>query len=386
MTNYERFVKAINWEQVDRILTYDFIDNKKLLSKYGGYDGSKKYSFEQIVEINAKTFKKIGLDVTRFIYDPANHWMGSKIENWIRFLGVNPDKWEVSRKGGTTWISKRPFSNLKELEKNMPNLPKLEEVRQWYLPLIKHIKEVFDYYGLVYIGVVEGPLEDSYTYTDMELFMTAIYDAPELISHIMDCTAKFSVCVAQAFAENASAPLIFMGEDIAYRTGPIFSPDFIREYALPRWRWIMDPVKKKGIKLLFHTDGKYGKLLPIIFDEFGADGLNPIERNQCNDIFEIRRQYPDKLLFGNVCCAVTLPYGNNYDVEDETLELIERIGPQGGILIGSSSEVHNLVPVENALTMYRTVRKYGAYPIDIERIQKRRHNIKDKLKIRKGEF
>ena len=133
MTNYERFVKTLDWEQPDRILTYDFVDNKELLSKYGGYDESKEYSFEELVEANAKSFKGMGLDVTRSIYDPVNHWMGSKVKNWIRFFGVNPDDWEVCQKGGTAWISKRPFSNLKELEKNMPNLPQYEEVEEWYL-------------------------------------------------------------------------------------------------------------------------------------------------------------------------------------------------------------------------------------------------------------
>jgi uroporphyrinogen-III decarboxylase len=386
MTNYERFVETINWAEPDRILTYDFVDNKELLAIYGGYDESKKYCFEELVEINAKSFKAMGLDVTRYIYDPANHWMGSKVVNWIRFFGVKPDNWELCQKGGTAWISKRPFSDLKGLEKNMPNLPKYEEVREWYTPFIKHVKEVFDSYGLVFIGAVEGPVTDSYTYTDMELFMTATYDAPELVSHVMDCTAMFSAHIARAFAENALAPLLFMGEDIAGCTGPMFSPKFITEYALCRWRWIMDPIKKKGFKFLFHTDGRYGELLPIIFDELGADGLNPIERNECNDIFEIRRQYPDKLLFGNVCCAVTLPQGNIYDVEDETLELIEKIGPQGGVLIGSSSEVHDLVPPENALMMYKTVREYGTYPVDVGRIRKRRDAVKDKLETRKGEF
>ena len=124
MTNYERFVETINWAEPDRILTYDFVDHRALLTKYGGYDKSKKYSFEQLVRINAKAFKGMGLDVTRYIYDPANHWMGSKIANWIRFFGVNPDDWEVCQKGGTALISKRPFSNLKELEKYMHNHPK----------------------------------------------------------------------------------------------------------------------------------------------------------------------------------------------------------------------------------------------------------------------
>ncbi|MBN1293345.1 MAG: hypothetical protein JXB48_16010 [Candidatus Latescibacteria bacterium] len=384
MTNLERLTKSLKWKPADRILTWDFMDNEAILERYGGYNRSKLYSFEEIVELNARTFKNIGLNMTRFAYNPAEHWMGSKIVNWIRFFGVNPDNWEVSQKGGTAWISRRPFSDLKGLEKNMPSLPDYDEVKVWFEPFIKYVKEVFDDYDLVWVGGVEGPVCDAYTYTDMELFSTALYDAPELISHLMDCTGTFSAHIARVYAENASSPLLFMGEDICGGTGLIFNPDFLRREALPRWHWIMDPIKKHGYTFLFHTDGRYGEALKLILEGLGADGLHPIERNGCNDIFEIRRNYPDKLLFGNVCCAVTLPYGNIYDVEDETLELIEKLGPSGGIFIGSSSEVHDLVPPENAEKMYRTVLEYGSFPIDIDRIQKHRKAINDKLKVRKN--
>jgi hypothetical protein len=150
----------------------------------------------------------------------------------------------------------------------------------------------------------------------------------------------------------------------------------VRQEGLPRWRWITEPVKAQGFKFLYHTDGRYGDFLPLIFDELEADGLNPIERNGCNDIFAIRAAYPDRLLFGNVCCMHTLPHGTLGDVEDETLELIERIGPQGGLFIGSSSEVHDSVPAENAAHLYRTVHEYGAYPIDGERIRARRAELR----------
>ena len=383
MKNSERFARTINFEPTDRLMTYEVMDNVEILKEYGGFDPFIKYTFEELVEVNARALKNIGINVTRTIYDPVNHWMGAKISNWVRFFGVNPDNWEISQAGDTAWISKRPFSNLQELEKNMPNPPEFEEVREWYEPVITYIKEVFDSYDLVYIGGIEGPICDAYTYTDTELFCTAIYDAPELVSHIMDCTGKFSAYITQVFAENPSAPLLFMGEDIAGKTGPIFSPDFIRENGLPRWKWITEPLKKKGIKFLFHTDGRYGSLLSIIFDEIGADGLNPIERMGCNDIFEIRKMYPDKFLVGNVCCSSTLPFGTLDDVEDETLELIEKIGPVGGILIGSSSEVNDLVPPENAAKLYEIVLEYGSYPIDVDRIRKRRADIFGKLKIRK---
>ena len=386
MNNLERFKKALDWEPIDRIQTYDYLDCRQILIEHGGYDASRPYSFEELIEVNGKAWRSIGVDVTRSIYDPVNHWMGGKITNWIRFFGVNPDDWGISQAGETAWISKRPFRTLKELEKHMPQLPRYEEVRDWYQPVIRQIQQGLSQYDITFIGAVEGPLTDAYTYMDMELFSLAIYDAPELVSHIMDCTGMFSAHIARAYAEVSEVPLLFMGEDIAGTTGPIFNPKFVRDQGLPRWKWITAPIKEKGMKFLYHTDGRYGKFLPLIFEDLGADGLNPIERNNCNDIFEIRREYPHKLLFGNVCCIHTLPHGTPGDVEDETLELVEKIGPQGGIFIGSSSEVHDAVPVVNAVKMYGTVHEYGTYPIDVDRIRARRTELRNRgeLKLRAG--
>src|SRR5512143_1728418 len=384
MNNLERFKKALNWEPVDRILTYDYVDCGPLIEHLGGYQPGRNYTWEELLETNALSWKNAGLDVTRSVYDPAIHWIGSKIDDWIRFFRVDRGQWAVEQAGGTAWISRRPFSTLAELEKHMPQKPVFEEVREWYAPYITQIQGVMSEHDLVFIGAVEGPFTDAYTYTDMALFSQGLYDAPELIAHLMDCCALFSAYVARTFAEVTQVPLLFMGEDIATTTGPIFKPSMVRKEGLPRWRWIMDPVHEAGLKFLYHSDGRYGPLLPLILDELGADGLNPVERNGCNDIFEIRRQYPRKLLFGNVCCAQTLPYGTPGDVEDETLELVEKIGPQGGIFIGSSSEVHDLVPVADTVTVYRTVHEYGTYPIDVERIRARRFALRRKgqLKLR----
>jgi hypothetical protein len=384
MNNLERFKRGIAWEPVDRIMTYDLLDNKEILIKYGGYDPGRKYDFDELLEVNAQAWKNSGVDATRVVYDPVDHWMGAKIVNWIRFFGVNPDNWGVRQAGETAWISERPFKTLKELEKHMPNKPVYEEVREWYQPVICQIQEVAFAHDVVFIGAVEGPITDAYSFMDMELFALAIYDAPELLSHIMDCTGLFSAYIAKAYAEVTDTPMMFMGEDIAGSTGPIFSPKFVREAGLPRWRWISEPIKEKGYKFMYHTDGRYGNFLPLIFDELEADALNPIERNGCNDIFAIREAYPDKLLFGNVCCMQTLPHGTLGDVEDETLELIEVIGPQGGIFIGSSSEVHDSISAENAVKMYQTVHEYGAYPIDVERIEARRRVLQKngELKLR----
>ena len=53
MKNLERFKKAIRWEPTDRILTYDYLDNRQILVEYGGFDGSREYSFEELIDLAA---------------------------------------------------------------------------------------------------------------------------------------------------------------------------------------------------------------------------------------------------------------------------------------------------------------------------------------------
>ncbi|MCE9616083.1 MAG: uroporphyrinogen decarboxylase family protein [Lentisphaerae bacterium] len=109
-----------------------------------------------------------------------------------------------------------------------------------------------------------------------------------------------------------------------------------------------------------------------------------IERNGCNDIFEIAVRYPHKLYVGNVCCETTLPFGSVEDVEDEVLELLERIPGNGGaICIGSSSEIHDKIPVANAETLYHTVHEYGSLPIDLDRVRRRRTELRPRLQVRR---
>lgn len=385
MNNFDRLSLTLKGKDVDRIMTYDLLDNTEVLRVYGGYKEELKYSAEELMEINVKAYKGIGLDITRGTHDPVEHWMRHKVDNWIRFMGVDPSHWNVEQGGDTAWISERPFNDLAGLEKNMPTIPKFEEIREWYDPFIKSATKLFNSYDRVLIGGVEGPLCDAYTYVDLELFSLVIYDAPELINHLMDCTTAYSRAIAQIYSDNLTVPLQFMGEDIAGSTGPIFSPLMIEEFCLKRWHSIAEPVRSRNGSFLFHTDGRYGPLLDLILgnDKFSAEGLNPIERCGCNDIFEIHKAWPDKYLFGNVCCEETLPFGNVSDVEDETLELIEKIGVDRKIFIGSSSEVHEMIPLLNIETMYNTVHEYGSYPVDVERIRRRRHEISGKREFRK---
>ena len=57
MNNLERFTKAINWEATDRILTYDYLDCRQILIDHGGFDATRSYSFEELIEVNGKAWR-----------------------------------------------------------------------------------------------------------------------------------------------------------------------------------------------------------------------------------------------------------------------------------------------------------------------------------------
>jgi len=47
------------------------------------------------------------------------------------------------------------------------------------------------------------------------------------VAHLMDCTAKFSAYIARVFAENASAPLMFMGRGHRLRHRADFQSEMV---------------------------------------------------------------------------------------------------------------------------------------------------------------
>jgi len=360
LTTMERFKRTAEFEDPGVIVTYDFIDNNEIMEKYGG-------DSDDLVLRNARMMENVGLDATRYIHDPERPWMYAKVDIWRDFFGINPDGWEVSTSGKTGWIRQRPFDDLKGLEEHMPEMPEKDEVAEWWVPNHKRIMEVFDAHDLVWVTAIEGPLTEAYMYSSFELLFRAMYEAPELMKRLLDIFTRWGEIIAELHAEHPSSPVFFQNDDICGSTGPFVSPDFLKEEMVPRWQRAYAPAREKGLKCIFHTDGNAHPVMQMLVEDLGIDGFNPIDQTGM-DIRRLRSDYPGLLLFGNVDCAFTLPDGSVEDVEKETKELIRDIAPPGGLFLGSSSEIDQDVPPENAIAMYETAKKYGKYPIKADEL------------------
>jgi len=160
------------------------------------------------------------------------------------------------------------------------------------------------------------------------------------------------------------ADFILGGGDLAGTTGPIYSPKLFRKIILPRLRKIVDFCHKYGLKYIFRTDGNIWPIAKELFIESRIDGYGEIDAQAGMRLDELRKTFPNLILWGNVDCANTLVFGPEEKVVFETIQNIIWSGPGGGYILGSSNTIHPNVKAKYFITMLNIAKKYGRYPIN----------------------
>lgn len=191
--------------------------------------------------------------------------------------------------------------------------------------------------------------------------MEALYANQELIDAVMTAYVDWSACVIRR-AIDIGVDCVKTTDDYAFNTGPFMSPEMFRT-------WVLDYHKKAhdqiDVPWILHTDGNVDLLLEDLF-ALHFNALHPIDPN-CYDIREFSRQHGRrKVIIGNVDLN-NLGMGTPESVEEETMGLIRDLAPGGGWCISASNSVPDYVKPENLLRMAETIRKYGSYPIQIDK-------------------
>jgi len=141
--------------------------------------------------------------------------------------------------------------------------------------------------------------------------------------------------------------------DIAHKEGPLVSPEFLSEHYFPRVKRIADAYHEHGLKVFYHSEGN---LWPVLDDlaSTGIDGLNPCEPHSHMDVKDIRGKYPGLVLWGGVDNSYMLIYDPPEKVRNRVEELKE-FGRGGGLLIGSTGQIHPACKLKNLVSMIETV-------------------------------
>lgn len=152
---------------------------------------------------------------------------------------------------------------------------------------------------------------------------------------------------------------LWIFDDMASSKAPMFSPSMYERYFLPRYKKLIETVKKAGCKhVILHSDGNIGPVLELAM-EAGFEGFNPLEPRCGLDLLKLREKYERMLFFGGICNTLILPGGDKREIENHVRPLIE-LGKNGGTILGSASIGGDITP--EAYDFYISlVRKYGNY-------------------------
>lgn len=190
----------------------------------------------------------------------------------------------------------------------------------------------------------------------LEIFTFFQLDYPEVLKEYMEASVAAELRRVHAVADPVLSPVILIPEDFATKQGPIFPPDFLREYHYPYIRQVAAAWHAHGVKALYHSDGNWKKVIPEL-KACGVDGFYCLEPNCGMDIVEFKNTWPEMVWAGGVDGVDLLERGTSAQVKAEVQRHIRETNvlKTGGMFVASSSEINPPIPPENFRAMVEAV-------------------------------
>jgi len=198
-----------------------------------------------------------------------------------------------------------------------------------------------------------GPsLQAIYGEVGLEHFSYYLADYPHVITEVLECDTLNAISWIEHLSQDHGIEAIIIGDDIAFNSGPLLSPKWFADHYFGRLARVTSAYHKRGIKVLFHSDGNLNPILDGLV-EAGIDGLNPIEVLAGMNIGDIHCRYPHLFLAGGIDVSQLLPFGKPQEVKDAVRQAIDVA--EGRIMIGSTTELNDEVPLANYLALREAV-------------------------------
>jgi hypothetical protein len=198
----------------------------------------------------------------------------------------------------------------------------------------------YQYYNTLFMWGVE--------YLGWDVFMMAATIDPE------EFDKKF---MQKAFATSlrdittlvqADHEFLFLHDDLAAKSGPMFRPEWYDTYILPRYPALWKPIQEKGKKVIVVADGNMEHFLPILHD-MGADGV--MFENPATNFDAILDVFGDRIAICGMD-TVLLTFGSPEEIKNAVYTIAKKTQDIPGFAICSPGGLHNNIPMENIIAYF----------------------------------
>jgi uroporphyrinogen decarboxylase len=190
----------------------------------------------------------------------------------------------------------------------------------------------------------------------------------QLVEILLDKLMEYRIAYWELILDQLGeyVHLIAEADDVATQFGMMFDPRVFRSILKPRYRRLIDLIKRKTnqrVFVCFHSCGAVREIIPDLVD-VGVDALNPVQVSAAGmDTKSLKRDFGEEITFwgGGIDTQRVLAGGTEQQVRDEVKRRIDDLAPGGGFVFATVHNVQADVPPENLLTMWETFMEYSEY-------------------------
>ncbi|MBT3272230.1 MAG: hypothetical protein HN368_03670 [Spirochaetales bacterium] len=385
MTRRERFRKALNREEPDRVP----IDNN------GGVSGMHEIAYKNLL-------RHLREKDQLTIYDPTQRLALVKKE--IRdSLGVDtwyiapraPSFWSYREGADGSWTDEfgshyERCGNYTEFTRPVLAGATFGEIKAYKFPNPKDSarfdgleEEARILHDTTDYALVGGFLPNLY-YTawvlrGMQSFTEDVMLNPDLTDYLLDKITDYYLQISEEYLSRIGKyiEMQWVGDDWGLQDAPFLPPRIFQESIVPRFKKIIDFLKSKtDAKIVYHSCGITYDLLDG-FIEMGVDVIHPVQANAKGNenAARLKREYGNKIMFHGNTNNQGVFHLSREEVMADALYRLRHLAPGGGDIFSSGHNIQGNMTPENILTLFNTAKEYGTYPIDVDRIDNKLNEL-----------
>jgi hypothetical protein len=189
-----------------------------------------------------------------------------------------------------------------------------------------------------------------------EKILYMFYDDPVLIEDIMDHILYMEMEIIKRVVKDIKVDEADLWEDMAYKVGPLISPDMVRKFIMPRHKKITELLRSNGIDIIYiDCDGNIEQLIPLWL-ESGINYVWPLEQAAGNDAIAYRKKYGKDLILGGAIDKRALLKGKEA-IKEEIMSKVPFLLKKGGYFPSVDHIVPTGVTFENYCYYINTLRE-----------------------------
>lgn len=363
MTPRERALKAINFEEADRVTIDNWMvpEIKKRCMEYWGCENE-----EELLAF-------LGVDV-RDNYGPS--YVGQEFKKFDD--GTVADLWGVRRRQVVYGKGTSHEGIFKEVAwsplEHMTTVEEIEAYEGWPSPEwwdYSKMKQECAYWHPEYFVLNKGDRLDRTAQLKPMMYLRGIQQTfidlaqnPKIVECIRDRVVNYFVEYNPKVFEAADGEvdMFMMGDDVGGQRGPLLSPDMWRRYFKDGFRTYCDIAHKYGLKVMYHTCGDVYALIPEFID-CGLDMLQSLQPQATNmDIKRLKQEFGKNLSFqGGMDIQQILPLGTPDDVREMVKYAADNAKSGGGYFFGTSHNIQADTDMQNVVALFEAYHEYGVY-------------------------